>query len=128
VLVDPKGDTVIAMLGALLATGAPLEAAMRIANEAAGVVLGSGSAAPRRIAGHDRSVSCGGAPRCGEVRRFCAFGQASAQRLDHRNGERIGSLAGRYGWRNRARRIREHPRKALRDRIRRRRRASSGIA
>ncbi|HEX6138462.1 MAG TPA: D-glycero-beta-D-manno-heptose-7-phosphate kinase [Casimicrobiaceae bacterium] len=38
--VSGAGDTVIATLGALLAAGAPLEAAMRIANEAAGVVVG----------------------------------------------------------------------------------------
>ena len=38
--VSGAGDTVIATLGALLAAGAPLAAAMRIANEAAGVVVG----------------------------------------------------------------------------------------
>jgi rfaE bifunctional protein kinase chain/domain len=38
--VSGAGDTVIATLGALIAAGAPLEDAMRIANEAAGVVVG----------------------------------------------------------------------------------------
>jgi bifunctional ADP-heptose synthase (sugar kinase/adenylyltransferase) len=38
--VSGAGDTVIATLGALLAAGAPLPDAMRIANEAAGVVVG----------------------------------------------------------------------------------------
>ena len=38
--VSGAGDTVIAALGALLAAGAPLPAAMSIANEAAGVVVG----------------------------------------------------------------------------------------
>ena len=38
--VSGAGDTVIAALGALIAAGAPLADAMRIANEAAGVVVG----------------------------------------------------------------------------------------
>jgi rfaE bifunctional protein kinase chain/domain len=38
--VSGAGDTVIATLGALIAAGAPLPDAMRIANEAAGVVVG----------------------------------------------------------------------------------------
>ena len=38
--VSGAGDTVIAALGALIAAGAPLPDAMRIANEAAGVVVG----------------------------------------------------------------------------------------
>ncbi len=38
--VSGAGDTVIATLGVLLAAGAPLPAAVRIANEAAGVVVG----------------------------------------------------------------------------------------
>jgi len=38
--VSGAGDTVIATLGALIAAGASLADAMRIANEAAGVVVG----------------------------------------------------------------------------------------
>ena len=38
--VSGAGDTVIATLGALIAAGAPIEDAMQIANEAAGVVVG----------------------------------------------------------------------------------------
>lgn len=38
--VSGAGDTVIATLGALIAAGAPVEDAMQIANEAAGVVVG----------------------------------------------------------------------------------------
>jgi D-glycero-beta-D-manno-heptose-7-phosphate kinase len=38
--VSGAGDTVIASLGTLIAAGAPVEDAMRIANEAAGVVVG----------------------------------------------------------------------------------------
>jgi rfaE bifunctional protein kinase chain/domain len=38
--VSGAGDTVIAALGVLLAAGADLAAAVRIANEAAGVVVG----------------------------------------------------------------------------------------
>ena len=38
--VSGAGDTVIATLGALIAAGAPLADAMRVANEAAGVVVG----------------------------------------------------------------------------------------
>ena len=38
--VSGAGDTVIATLGVLLGAGAPLAAAVRIANEAAGVVVG----------------------------------------------------------------------------------------
>ena len=38
--VSGAGDTVIAALGALMAAGAQLADAMRIANEAAGVVVG----------------------------------------------------------------------------------------
>ncbi len=50
--VSGAGDTVIATLGALLAAGAPLPDAMRIANEAAGVVvgkLGTAVAEPGRV-------------------------------------------------------------------------------
>ena len=38
--VSGAGDTVIASLGTLIAAGAAVEDAMRIANEAAGVVVG----------------------------------------------------------------------------------------
>jgi rfaE bifunctional protein kinase chain/domain len=38
--VSGAGDTVIATLGVMLAAGAPLHEAVRIANEAAGVVVG----------------------------------------------------------------------------------------
>jgi bifunctional ADP-heptose synthase (sugar kinase/adenylyltransferase) len=38
--VSGAGDTVIATLGVLMGAGAPLATAMRIANEAAGVVVG----------------------------------------------------------------------------------------
>jgi len=38
--VSGAGDTVIASLGTLIAAGATVEDAMRIANEAAGVVVG----------------------------------------------------------------------------------------
>src|SRR5690348_5745767 len=38
--VSGAGDTVIATLGSLIAAGAPIEDAMQIANEAAGVVVG----------------------------------------------------------------------------------------
>ena len=38
--VSGAGDTVIATLGTLIAAGAPAADAMRIANEAAGVVVG----------------------------------------------------------------------------------------
>jgi bifunctional ADP-heptose synthase (sugar kinase/adenylyltransferase) len=38
--VSGAGDTVIATLGALLGAGADLHSAVRIANEAAGVVVG----------------------------------------------------------------------------------------
>jgi len=43
--VSGAGDTVIATLGTLLAAGAPMPTAMRIANEAAGVVVGKLGAA-----------------------------------------------------------------------------------
>ena len=43
--VSGAGDTVIATLGALLAAGAPLSAAVAIANEAAGIVVGKLGAA-----------------------------------------------------------------------------------
>ena len=38
--VSGAGDTVIATIGVLLGAGAPLPAAVRIANEAAGIVVG----------------------------------------------------------------------------------------
>ena len=38
--VTGAGDTVIAVLGAMLAAGAPLESAVRLANRAGGIVVG----------------------------------------------------------------------------------------
>jgi bifunctional ADP-heptose synthase (sugar kinase/adenylyltransferase) len=52
--VTGAGDTVIAALGVMLAAGAGLEAAMRLANRAAGIVvgkLGTAAVTPRELFG-----------------------------------------------------------------------------
>mgnify|MGYP002083787144 CR=1 FL=1 len=58
--VTGAGDTVIATLAVMLAAGAGLEAAMRIANRAAGIVvgkLGTATASPAELFGERRKMS-----------------------------------------------------------------------